>query len=303
MNKVPQLDYAQYLDPASREQFIADFTKALKDVGFLVLKNHPVNNALIKKAYEVSERFFLKPEEYKKKWINPKIKQSGFIPFGTEHAKTSSLFDLKEFWQVVNDFTSLDAPVQNVWTDDEEFNETLTALYKEFMNLSEVLMRVVGKGIDIPKDYVEELVKDQNSVLRIIHYPPVDAKFGGHVRAAAHEDINMLTIMPGASEGGLEVLSRDGEWMPVEANYEYLVIDSGDMLSRITNDVISATTHRVVNPPDPTKRRFSMPFFCHANPKAILKCLDSCRGSGEKYPPISAHDFLQERLKEIGLKK
>lgn len=303
MNKIPELDYAEYLKEDTRQKFITEFTQALKDVGFLILKNHPVDNKLIKKAYDVSRVFFLKSEEYKQQYMNPKARQSGFIPFGTEHAKNTSLFDLKEFWQVVNDFEMANPTVPNIWTDDKEFNETLLSLYKNFMSLSAELMRVVGKGIDIPKDYLEELVKDQNSVLRIIHYPPVDQKHAGHVRAAAHEDINMLTIMPGASEGGLEVLSRDGQWIPVEANYEYLIIDSGDMLARITNEVIQATTHRVVNPADTSSHRFSMPFFCHTNPEVILKCLDSCKGSGEKYPPIKSLDFLNERLKAIGIKK
>lgn len=303
MTKVPELDYNEYLKDETKQKFIKEFTDALKEVGFLVLKNHPINNQLIKKAYEVSEKFFLQPLAYKKKWINQKIKQSGFIPFGTEHAKDYNLFDLKEFWQVVNDFTSLNAPVQNIWTDDDDFNETLKNLYGEFMKLSETLMRVVGQGIDIPEGYMNELVKDQNSVLRVIHYPPVDPKHAGHVRAAAHEDINMLTIMPGASEGGLEVLTKEGTWIPVEANYEYLIVDSGDMLARITNDEIKATTHRVVNPADPTSRRFSMPFFCHPNPSVVLQCLDSCKGAGEKYPPITSNEFLNERLKEIGLKK
>jgi isopenicillin N synthase-like dioxygenase len=300
--QVPVLNYQELFNPEKKQEFINNFTNALKEYGFLILDNHPIPLDLIERVYKHSESFFLSDINYKQRFINPVIKQSGYIPFGIEKAKDSKHFDLKEFWQVVNDSVK-DAPVKNVWTDDIQFNNALKKLYKDFSQLSEELLKVVGEGLNIDLNYQQELIQEQNSVLRIIHYPPLDKEMSGHVRAAAHEDINLLTIMPGASDSGLEILTKDGEWLPIDSKYKYLIVDSGDMLARITNGVIPATTHRVVNPQDPTKRRFSMPFFCHPNSNAILKCIDSCVGDGVKFSPIKSIDFLNDRLEQIGLKK
>ena len=302
--KVSIVDYDDYKDEKTKHKFIKEFTKGLKELGFVILKNHPIDNELIKKSYEEIEKFFLKEESYKKQFINKEIMQSGYIPFGIEKAKDSNKYDLKEFWQIVNDFDTKDAPVKNIWTDDEVFNKTVKKLYKEMYSLSKVLLEAFSSGVSMEDTYFKDITKNMNSVLRMIHYPPLDGDSSkkGHVRAAAHEDINLLTIMPGASETGLEILTDEG-WLPIEANYDYLIVDTGDMLSRITNDEYKATTHRVVNPSDKNNRRFSMPFFCHPNPKSTLKCIKSCVGDGEKYQPINANDLLNERLKEINLKK
>lgn len=305
MRKVPTLDYS--LNQTDPNKFSNQLFEALKDYGFVVLKNHPVDNNLVKKAYDELETFFKKETGYKEQFTH-ESRQTGFIPFGLEHAKDKSpdLYDLKEFWQVARvDFEKEKKEEyfhDNVWTDNEDFNETLKLLYGEFDCLSRDLLNAIGKALGMEEGFLEKLVVDGNSILRGIHYPPIDGmSVEGNVRAAAHEDINLITIMPGASETGLEILDKDGKWLSVEANYDYLIVDTGDMLARITNDILSATTHRVVNPKDPSTRRFSMPFFVHPNPEAVLKGLDTCGKA--KYEAITSHDFLNERLKEIGLKK
>ena len=155
----------------------------------------------------------------------------------------------------------------------------------------------------MPKDYFSNMIHEGNSVLRAIHYPPVgDAPPAGSIRAAAHGDINLITILMGATASGLQLLDRDGQWLDVNTKEGQLVVDSGDMLSRITNDVIPATIHRVINPDDSGSERYSMPFFVHPHPEAMLECIQSCIGDGAKYEPISAHDALMKRLVEIGLK-
>lgn len=300
--KVLTLDY---LD-CKEKHFINDLKTGLRDTGFVIMKNHPISDKLISDSYKEVEKFFLKTTEYKNKFKNKKILQSGYIPFGIEKAKDSKRYDLKEFFQVVNEDALSHTSIKNIWTDDIKFNKTMKELYRQMYNMSEILLEaLLGKGLDTSPEYLKEIMTNMNSVLRIIHYPPLDGKDAkkGHVRASAHEDINLITIMPGASETGLEILGKDGVWIPIEANYNYLIIDSGDMLTRITNDEFKATTHRVVNPSDKNNRRFSMPFFCHPNPKATLKCIDSCRGDGEKYEEINAEKLLNERLKDINLKK
>jgi isopenicillin N synthase-like dioxygenase len=164
------------------------------------------------------------------------------------------------------------------------------------------MFRSLATALDVPRDYFEKLTLDGNSILRAIHYPPMtEFELPGSVRAAAHEDINLITLLVGATDSGLELLDRDGQWLAVESTPGQIVVDSGDMLSRITNEVIPATTHRVVNPSDDTSDRYSMPFFCHPHPDAVLSCIPSCQGDGARYPDITARDFLNQRLKEIGL--
>ena len=314
--KVPTLDFSDYQKEETKDSFIKDFHAGLQDYGFVVLKDHPVSNKLIKDVYTQMEEFFVQEFDKKSKYMDTKnkVKQSGFIPFGTEHAKdkTPSLYDLKEFWQVLREFEgdkqAKSMIPDNVWTEDETFNKRLRDLYASFDDLAKILLQALSSSLQIDENYFDDLVDEGNSVLRIIHYPPTEGlDVKGKVRAAAHEDINLITIMPGASETGLEILDRDGQWLSVEANYDYLIVDSGDMLSRITNDKLPATTHRVINPKDPKTRRFSMPYFVHPNPDALLKCIESCKDTdkfppnGEKYPPIKSIDLLNERLREIGL--
>jgi isopenicillin N synthase-like dioxygenase len=177
-------------------------------------------------------------------------------------------------------------------------------LYNGLDTTSGLMLDALGMALDVPQNYFRDMLQDGNSILRPIHYPPLNEHAPKNaVRSAAHEDINLITVMVGATTSGLELLDRDGKWLPVMTNEKQLVVDSGDMLSRITNDVIPATTHRVVNPDDASSARYSMPFFTHPNPDTLLSCIPSCVGTGAKYEPINSHEWLMKRLQEIGLVK
>jgi isopenicillin N synthase-like dioxygenase len=233
--------------------------------------------------------------------------QRGYTPFGTEHAKDNPHMDLKEFYHVGREVSD-DHPFakyypKNMWPESiSNFKPALTNLYNELDKTSVILLEALGRALDVPQNFFKDMIDTGNSVLRAIHYPPVgEAPPAGSIRAAAHGDINLITILMGATASGLQLLDRDGKWLDVNSKEGQLVVDAGDMLSRITNEVIPATIHRVVNPEDAGSARFSMPFFVHPHPKAVLECIPSCLGEGPKYAPITSHDFLMERLKDIGL--
>ena len=192
---------------------------------------------------------------------------------------------------------------KNIWPNEiDGFKESLSELYAELDKTSQILLEALGKALDVPSTYFANMIDTGNSILRAIHYPPVgEAPPAGSVRAAAHGDINLITILMGATASGLQLLDRDGTWLDVETKPGQLVVDSGDMMSRITNEVIPATIHRVINPEESTSARYSMPFFVHPHPDAMLECIPSCEGDGAKFPPITAHDALMKRLKDIGL--
>jgi isopenicillin N synthase-like dioxygenase len=198
-----------------------------------------------------------------------------------------------------------DAAPPNVWPAGwPEFRDTFLALFAGLDETGRTLLEALAPGLGLPAGYFDPLVRTGHSVLRLIHYPPVPPEADPNcVRSAAHEDINFLTILVAARGAGLELLDRDGRWLPVETEPRNLIVDSGDMLARLTNDVIPATTHRVVNPAGPNVSRYSMPFFMHPTESTSLRCLPSCLGAGARYPEISAGEFLAERLREIGLAK
>lgn len=310
--KVPELSMMSYVNGSSTDQvkFVDNLYSGIKDYGFIILKDHIVRDETIKKGYESVKRFFELSEDKKKEYICAKGGgQRGYTPFGTEHAKDNPHKDLKEFWHVGREVPAghkfYDYYPENVWpTEVEGFKSNLLELYDSLDKTSHVLLEALGKALDVPSNYFTKMIDTGNSVLRAIHYPPVgDAPPAGSIRAAAHGDINLITILMGATASGLQLLDRDGQWLDVETKEGQLVVDSGDMLSRITNDIIPATIHRVINPDDSGSERYSMPFFVHPHPEAMLECISSCVGEGEKYPPITAHDALMKRLVEIGLKK
>lgn len=310
--KVPELSLLSYVEGSSNDQvkFVDNLYSGIKDYGFIILVDHIVKDDTIKKGYDSVKKFFELSEAKKKEYICAKGGgQRGYTAFGTEHAKDNPHMDLKEFWHVGREVPKghnfYDYYPENVWPDEVDgFKENLLKLYDALDQTSHVLLEALGKALDVPSDYFTKMIDTGNSVLRAIHYPPVgDAPPAGSIRAAAHGDINLITILMGATASGLQLLDRDGQWLDVETKEGQLVVDSGDMLSRITNDVIPATIHRVINPDDSGSERYSMPFFVHPHPEAMLECIPSCEGSGAKYPPISAHDALMKRLVEIGLKK
>ncbi|MCB9027238.1 MAG: isopenicillin N synthase family oxygenase [Bdellovibrionaceae bacterium] len=307
---VPELRLKDYTkgDDQQRQQFIEDLFLGLKYFGFIILKDHSIPVEILKRAYSLSEVLFNLSESQKLKYT-AKIGggQRGYTPFGKEHAKDAKVMDLKEFWHIGqeleagNKYETMYPP--NLWpTEVDDFKETFLQIYNELENAGKVILEALTYSLKVDKDYFASMVKDGNSILRLLHYPPIPADADPRcIRAAAHEDINLITILVAASTSGLELLDRNAKWLPVETDANNLIVDAGDMLARITNDVIPATTHRVVNPDDKNSHRYSMPFFMHPHPEAVLSCIDSCKGKAPKYPEITSHDFLMQRLREIGL--
>jgi isopenicillin N synthase-like dioxygenase len=302
--RVPELSLADYLHGGtqSRDAFSKDLMHGLQAYGFFVLRDHGVPASMLEKAYTLSAELFAQPDAVKRRYVGG---ARGYAPFRTEHAKDHAVPDLKEFWQVgPENSDGSDAMMPpNVWPrEPREFRETITGLYRALENTGRTLLEALAPRLDLPRDYFEPRVVGGNSVLRLIHYPPVPANVEpGSLRSAPHEDINLITLLVAAQGPGLELLDRDGQWLPVHASRNDLIVDSGDMLARLTNDVIPATTHRVVNPTDANVSRYSMPFFMHPRSEVSLQCLPSCVGTGAKYPDITAGAFLKQRLREIGL--
>ncbi len=310
-NQVPVLSLKAYTSGSSgdRDQFIAELFAGLKKYGFIILKDHPIQTSLLREAYALSEKFFRLNDEQKLAYDKIEGGQRGYTAFGKEHAKDSKFPDLKEFWHVGRDLDSNHRLKSffpdNVWPEEVAgFKETFQSLFKALDDTGRIMLEALTFPLDVPKNYFHDMTDNGSSILRLLHYPPIpEGADPNCIRAAAHEDINLITLLVSAQGAGLELLTREGEWIPVETEPENIIVDSGDMLARITNDVIPATTHRVVNPKGENKSRYSMPFFMHPNPDANLECIASCRGAGPKYPPILANDFLMERLREIGLTK
>lgn len=312
LRKVPELSLLGYAEGNSTEKskFVDSLFSGIKDYGFIILKDHIVDEQVIREGYKAVEDFFALTEEAKRSYISASGGgQRGYTAFGTEHAKDNPHMDLKEFYHVGREVDEAHQFFQyypkNIWPKEiAHFQKHLQSLYDALDQTSILLLDALGEALDVPQSYFRNMVDTGNSILRAIHYPPVgEAPPAGSIRAAAHGDINLITILMGATAGGLQLLDRDGKWLDVNTKEGQLVVDSGDMMSRITNDIIPATIHRVINPEASNEARFSMPFFVHPHPEAMLECIPSCVGDGEKYPPISAHTALMDRLKDIGLKK
>lgn len=307
--KVPTLSLLSYTQGSTEDQiaFVDTLMAGLKDYGFIILKDHLIDQNKVDKAYLLLKEFYSLPNDVKMNYRKNNGGQRGYTPFKQEHAKNSNFGDLKEFWHVGRELAEnskyKSIYPENVWPSEiSEFKNVMMDLYSAMDQTSVVLLEAIGRGLDLPANYFAEMVHDGNSILRAIHYPPTaNQDIKNAVRAAAHEDINLITLLVGATDSGLELLDRDGSWLSVNSNPGEIVVDTGDMMSRLTNDVLPATTHRVVNPIDCSSTRYSMPFFVHPHSDAILSCLASCKGSGAKYEDISAGDFLIERLRAIGL--
>ncbi len=313
--QVPELSLQSYIhgDEKEKQRFSEDLFLGLKEYGFIILKDHLVSTDLLDEAYLKLEQFFSLNEEQKRAYISEAGSgQRGYTPFGEEHAKDAEVHDLKEFWHVGREI-SQDHPFKkyypdNIWPSEDlvpKFKSIFHRLYTELDQAGQYLLEALTTPLEVEKDYFAKMTKDGNSILRLLHYPPIPEDADPRcVRAAAHEDINLITILVAASQSGLQLKDRDGSWLDVETAKNNLIVDAGDMLSRICNDVIPSTTHRVINPGEGANvSRYSMPYFMHPHPEAVLECIPSCRGAGEKYVPISSHDFLMQRLREIGLTK
>ncbi len=305
---VPTLSLKDFTrgDAASKAAFSDALMRSLQDYGFFILKDHGISTDLLGRAYEQAVAAFQLPRDVKRGY---QAGLRGYIAFGIEHAKDSDVPDLKEFWQIGHQ-PHPEAPADepfppNAFPDKElpDFKPTFLSLFDALNETGVTLLRALAPKLGLAEQHFDPLVRFGTSILRVIHYPPLrpdeDPKA---VRAAAHEDINFLTIMVAAKGAGLELLERDGTWLPVETEPTNLIVDSGDMLARMTNGVIPATTHRVVNPAGPNVDRFSMPFFMHPTLRTSLKVIPSCLGGGAAYPETTAGEYLDERLRAIGLK-
>ena len=316
IHMIPTLDIGRFTHPSSaadREAFVAELGAAYREWGFAGIRGHGIDQALIDGAYDVFKRFFALPEETKRKYHVPGIGGArGYTPFMVETAKDSRYPDLKEFWHVGREIArdsqyAADMP-PNQWPDEVPgFRETAYRLYTTLDALGSQVLSALALHIGLPESWFADKTDFGNSILRPIHYPPITSAEVPNVRAGAHEDINLITLLVGASAAGLEVLSRKGEWVPFTADADTIVVNIGDMLQRYTNHVYPSTTHRVVNPPGDAARqpRYSTPFFLHPNPDFMIEVLPSCVSADNpsRYPePITAQGYLEERLREIKLK-
>jgi isopenicillin N synthase-like dioxygenase len=294
-----------------RIRFAKDFFDGLQEIGFIILEGHGVDPNLIDKNYELWQKLFALDTETKKKYEGVEGGARGYTGFGKEHAKNRTVGDLKEFWHVGQELP-VGHPLTavypaNVWPEElPELKTYALSFYRELERVARNMLEALALHMDLRLDFFSDMIKDGNSVLRAIHYPPLDDTMDPNaIRAAEHEDINLITLLVESTASGLELLTREGEWMPVIAEKGQIIVDAGDMLSRITNEVIPATTHRVVNPKGENTARYSMPFFVHPYSSYLLETIPSCvsESNPEKYPPITAGDFLYQRLVEIGLIK
>ncbi|WP_159470942.1 isopenicillin N synthase family oxygenase [Dyadobacter sp. 3J3] len=313
LNEVPSLDLADYTsgDAVKKEKFVADLGSAFTNIGFVAIKNHGLSDVLRIKLYEAVQRFFFLPETEKKKYEHPELfGQRGYIGKGKETAKGFKVADLKEFYHIGQPEPVGDM-AHNVFPDEfPEFEEYTTEVYRTFENAGKTLLKAIAVYLRLEEDFFEDKVKNGDSILRALHYFPIenpDLVPDGAVRAAAHGDINLITLLMGASAEGLEVLRRDGKWIAITALPDQIVVNVGDMLDRLTNHKLKSTIHRVVNPPREKMgtSRFSIPFFMHPRADMNLACLESCVSVEfpKLYVNMTAGEFLDERLRELGLKK
>jgi isopenicillin N synthase-like dioxygenase len=280
------------------------------EYGFAIVRDHGVPADLIARAEEKSRAFFALPEDVKLKYhLKGQGGARGYTPFGIERAKDAAVHDLKEFWHVGRSLPPGDPLEQymqpNVWPDEvASFRDTFTELYDALEHSGLRILSAIALHLGLPEHFFDPTVENGNSVMRLLHYPPVPAEAEGRIRAAAHEDINTITLLLGAEEAGLELLARDGRWLPVSPPEGALAVNIGDMLQRLTNGRLRSTTHRVINPVGERARhaRYSMPFFLHFRPDFLIEPLEGCVAAGETAEsPITAHDYLMQRLREINL--
>lgn len=300
-------------DPQLKQKFVNDLGKAYEEVGFVAVKNHGIPDELIAHLYQYVQDFFALPTETKAEYEIPELAgQRGYTSFGREHAKGSDAPDLKEFFQYGQDVED-DDPVKSEYPDNvtvkeiPPFTPTLHDAYKAFERSGMALLQAIAIYLGLDEHYFDPHVHNGNSILRAIHYPPITQEPKSAIRAEQHEDINLITLLVGASADGLEILSKEDKWVPVTSLPEQIVVNVGDMLQRLTNNKLKSTTHRVVNPPKEKwgTSRFSIPFFLHPKSEMSLACLDSCINEThpKAYEDYTAGEYLDERLREIGLKK
>ena len=309
MKHVPTLDIRRY--DSDRDAFVAEIGAAYREFGFCCISGHGIPRELIDGFYEVFQQFFALPLETKMRYYVPGSGGArGYTPFKVETAKDSEYADLKEFWhigrEIPRDSKFADVMPPNLWPAKvPDFKHYGYGLFEALDQLGTRVLRALALHIKQPENFFEDKTDVGNSILRSIHYPPITEENVPNVRAGAHEDINFITLLVGASAEGLEVLSG-GEWLPITSEGDAIVVNIGDMLQRLSNHVYPSTTHRVVNPPNENARkpRYSVPYFLHPNPDVMLDPLDSCitPDNPRRYDSsISSHEYLLQRLREIKL--
>lgn len=308
LERVPVLSMAG----ADPDGFAQAFGESFSTFGFAIVADHGIDQTLIDRAWELTRAFFALPVEVKQRYhIAGLAGARGYTPFGVEIAKGATAVDLKEFWHVGRDLPPghrfRDHMPDNVWPAElPEFEPVMKALYAAFDSAGNRLLAAIARYLGLAPGWFEPAVKDGNSVMRLLHYPPISQE-ADSIRAGAHGDINLITLLLGAEEGGLQLLTREGNWLDVTPPPGAMAINVGDMLERLTNHVLPSTIHRVLNPP-PERRhipRYSMPFFLHPASDFLIETLPGCISAPNpnRYPePITADAFLQQRLVEIGLK-
>lgn len=312
---IPQVNLAQFVhgNEQERRNFIEQLGKAYEEVGFVSVVNHGISDKTIAAIYDNVQAFFAQPIADKKKYEMPGLAgQRGYTSFGKEHAKGSDAPDLKEFYQWGQSVEDSD-PIAEQYPPNVQvatpaaFNDTLSTAYRSFEVAGGHLLRAIALYLNLPENYFDDKIHNGNSILRCIHYPPITQEPKNAIRAEQHEDINLITLLVGASAEGLEVLNKQDEWVSINAGPGEIVVNVGDMLQRLTNNRLRSTTHRVVNPPREkwATPRYSIPFFLHPRSEMDLTCLESCVTADNplQYEPITAGEYLDERLREIGLKK
>lgn len=311
---IPVVDLADFKsnDQKRKNNFVQQLGKAYEEVGFVAVKNHGITDELIADLYKYVQQFFSLPLDKKRNYEIPEMAgQRGYTSFGTEHAKGSEAPDLKEFFQygqIANSSLTEEKYPPNVKVSEIAlFNKTFDDAFNAFEKSGTALLQAIALYLGLNESYFDQFVVNGNSILRSIHYPPITHEPKSAIRAEQHEDINLITLLIGASADGLEILSKSGEWVAVTSLPEQIVVNVGDMLQRLTNNKLRSTTHRVVNPDRSLwhTSRFSIPFFLHPKASMSLKCLDSCIDEKhlKAYEDATAGEYLDERLREIGLKK
>ena len=307
--RVPVLDLRRFVsDP---DGLVRDAGEAYREYGFCGFTHHGIPDPVIQNAYRVFKAFFQLPEAVKARYRSGAGGQRGYTPFGVEHARDNAVPDLKEFWHTGREMGP-DNPwphilEPNAWPDEVPgFRTHALALYQALDGLGTRILQIIALSLGLEQHWFGQRVNLGNSVLRAIHYPPISGRQTRAVRAARHEDINLITLLIGSNEAGLQILSRNGDWIEVTSIPGTIVVNIGDMMKRLTNDVLPSTPHRVVNPPGAkaSEARYSIPFFMHPNPDFMIETLPGCISASnpDRYPePVAANEFLEQRLREINL--
>jgi len=311
---IPSVDLADFTEgnKETKAAFVKELGKAYEEIGFVAVKNHGLSDALCNELYAQVKGFFTLSKEEKEAYeIEGLAGQRGYVSFGKEHAKNKNEGDLKEFWhfgQTVED----NDPIKEEYPDNVQvnelpkFNAVGREVYQKLEETGREMLRAIALHLNLDENYFDAKIHNGNSILRPIHYPPITHEPKDAVRAAEHEDINLITLLMGASADGLQVLNKSGEWISVTALPDQIVVNVGDMLQRLTNNKLKSTTHRVVNPPREKwgTSRYSIPFFLHPRSEVSLNCLPSCISESQpkNFSDITAGEYLEQRIKELGLK-